>query len=149
MSYTVIESEPILIDTNILVYAADSLEGNKHKIASEFISHRIKNDLPIAISTQNISELLSVATKKSAIENELRTKIRKLMDLSCVRIIAPLPANIFEAADHAKKNRMSFWDALITVTMFENNVFTICSEDRGFSNDKRISRIDPFAISRQ
>ncbi len=146
MSYTIVPFEPVLIDTNVLLYAVDQTEPRKHNQAKAFITKRINSDFEMVITDQNLSEFFSYAVKKGQILN-CRDFITQLLDTGNVRCIAPTAEDTMAAALCAKELRMSFWDARIAQTMFENRVFTICTEDKAFLNDKRINVVNPFQKS--
>src|SRR3989344_5414498 len=63
MNY-MIDSEISLIDSNILVYAYDSNENDKHIISKNILNKCWKKEVSYALSTQNLSELFVVTTKK-------------------------------------------------------------------------------------
>ena len=149
MSYTIVPFEPVLIDTNIILYSFDPLEGKKHEEAKRFLAWRITQWYPIVFSTQNLNEAFAatIANKKNL--EEARLILSHLQRLPNVRIISPTVSQIFAASKLSQNIRMSYWDALLAETMFENNVFTICTEDEAFRNDRRLNVINIFKKSRK
>src|SRR3989338_8057631 len=70
-----------LIDSNILIYAYDASETEKHAVAAEFVSEKVLSGSAI-FSVQVFSEFTSAATEK--LENALSAETAKqiLLDLS-------------------------------------------------------------------
>ena len=143
MSYTIVPFEPVLIDTNILLYAVDPSDSHKHEVAKDFITQRLANHFEMILTDQNISEFLSYAVKKGHVLH-CQEFIMNLLDTGCVRCISPSISDVMAASLNSIQFRMSFWDSRIAETMFENNVFTICTEDKAFLNDKRLNVVNPF-----
>lgn len=144
MNYMIEPFEPVLIDTNILTYSLDSTQGTKHILARDLLRMRIGGNQEIIFSQQNLVEFLSTVSKHNLPPQEARALIFTMVQSKLVRVITPSISDMAAAVVHAKQLRMSYWDALLAETMFENNVFTICTEDEAFRNDRRLNVINPF-----
>ncbi len=64
MSYMTENNEIQLLDSNILIYAYDSSEKEKYKIAKNLLADCWKRKKIYALSVQNLSELFIITTKK-------------------------------------------------------------------------------------
>ena len=144
MTYTIVPFEPVLVDTNVLLYAFDTTQGQKHTISKDFLVQRLKQQQEVILSNQNLVEFLSVTTKNKMDYKRASALIYTIVQSRYVRVIRSSISDIASASVHAGQLRMSYWDALLAETMFENNVFTICTEDEGFRNDRRLNVINPF-----
>lgn len=137
-----------LIDTNILVYAIDEDEGNKHKKAKDIISKYVSNQNEMALSTQNISEFFVVSTEK--IHNPIpkdyaKIIINTLIKLPNIKILIINDETIIEAIELSERYNISYWDALIASTMIENNIFTIYTEnEKDFKKIPGLTVINPL-----
>lgn len=144
MSYTIVPFEPVLIDTNVLIYSLDTVDVQKHSMAMDFIGQRLQKRHEIVLCDQNITEFFAVAKKRSFQILQTIAFLSNLIHSRSVRLIQPTPQIMASALILGDRLRMSYWDALLAETMFENNVFTICTEGEGFRNDRRLNVINPF-----
>ncbi len=89
---------PVLIDTNVLVYAFDNTEKSKNAAAKRIILSMINSNQKMAVSTQvlnefchvassKIGEPLSIDTIKPVISNMLKSSASRLTG---IRFYAPL-----------------------------------------------------------
>lgn len=132
------------IDTNILVYAYDTTEKEKHKKSRLLLSKCWQRKIRLAISTQVLSEFFVVVTRK--IQNRLTVDDAQqiIMDLvkhDCWQILEIKPATILNAIKASKVHKTSYWDTLIAETMKENQVFKIYTE-----NKKDFARVPQLEI---
>ncbi|OQX55378.1 MAG: hypothetical protein B5M53_04280 [Candidatus Cloacimonas sp. 4484_209] len=128
-----------LIDTNILVYAYDKSEKEKHEICKNLIIKCWNLNIEYAISLQNLSEFYVITTKK--IENPLSIKnakhiIRDIINFGGWRKINSSPNTVMSAIDITRRYKTHYWDSLLAATMRENNVFCIYTE-----NEKDLRKI--------
>ena len=74
-----IENTEILVDTNILVYAIDTTEKDKHEVAKKILTEGFKKSQKLCFSTQNLSEffVVSTATIDKPINKEIALNIIK------------------------------------------------------------------------
>ena len=111
-----IDSEISLIDSNILVYAYDSNENDKHIISKNILNKCWKKEVSYALSTQNLSELFVVTTKK--ISNpismkEMEENIKDIINFSNFQILKIKPKTILNAIKLSFEYKAHYWDSLI------------------------------------
>ncbi len=142
------ETELALIDTNILVYAYNDAESDKHKIAKGLLEKCWNKEVSYAISSQNIAEFFRIMTEK--IQNPLdigitEQIIKDIIKFSNWQVINYDENTILKAVSMHKQIKKNFWDLLIIATMIENGVFKIYTENiRDFSQFNNIHVINPF-----
>jgi predicted nucleic acid-binding protein len=137
-----------LIDTNILIYAYDDSEREKHHIAIRLFEKCWKKQLKYAFSIQNLSEYFVNVTKKieKPISNiEASNNVRDILSFSHF-LIYPFGANeVLIALDFVQEYKISYWDALIAAVMKENDISTIITENvKDFKKIPWIEVINPF-----
>ncbi len=138
-----------LIDSNVLIYAFDEDEGEKNKKARNLISDIIKNNKYISFSTQNLSEFITVSTKKieKPISIDYAKKIVSLvLNLPHTRVLQIFDTTILKALDYTKEFSIHYWDALIVAVMYENDIYTIITEnEKDFQKIPWIKVVNPFS----
>jgi predicted nucleic acid-binding protein len=136
-----------LIDTNILVYAYDVSEKEKHEPAKTIVK-----DIWIkgggAIALQNLCEFFVVVTKKVeqplSLE-EAQTIINDIISSSKWMVIDRDQSTLIKAIDLVKTTGTHFWDALIAACMYDNSIVKIITENESdFRKIKDIAVINPF-----
>ena len=137
-------TDKVFFDTNILVYANDSAEARKQKIARNLIKNALREHRAV-ISVQVLSEFWVTVTQKikhplpeSVAEKEL--ELFELMDIVDLRL------SVFQDALKMKKLfSLSFWDSLILSAASTANSKIVYSEDMHdglIVSDMRI--VNPF-----
>lgn len=116
------------VDTNVLVYALDEDQGERHPIAVELIEQLWETQQGM-LSTQVLQELYVVLTRK----------LRKPMTRPRARAVVEryaawpthqvTPASILAASELEQRHSLSFWDALIVVAGQEMGADRVISED--------------------
>jgi len=137
------KDELFLMDTNILVYAYDKTEREKHRICRELVAKCWNLETEYAISLQNISEFYLIITKK--VENpvplkDARSIVKDIINFKCWKKINFTQNTIISAININKRYKIHYWDALLIATMRENNVFCIYTENE--SDFKKIRWLD-------
>ncbi|HLC56970.1 MAG TPA: PIN domain-containing protein [Candidatus Nanoarchaeia archaeon] len=137
-----------LLDTNIMVYAFDSSERIKQRIASGIIEDVIRGKIKIALSVQNLAEFFFVATKKIeaplSIEDAQKI-IDRFVKLGSIQKICYTEKTLLSALELLKKHNLHIWDALLIATMLENGVYAIYTEnEKDFGRVKQINVMNPF-----
>ncbi|RLI90490.1 MAG: hypothetical protein DRO95_06115 [Candidatus Altiarchaeales archaeon] len=132
-----------LIDTNILVYAYDKTEREKHKICRDLVARCWNLETEYAISLQNISEFYVIITRK--VENPIpiqnaRSIVKDIIDFNGWRKINFTQNTIISAMNINKRYKIHYWDALLAATMRENDIFSIYTENE--SDFKKIRWLD-------
>ena len=139
-----------LIDSNILSYVFDESEPEKRKISAELVADCWNRKRELAVSIQNLSEFYVIVTKK--IQNPIPTKVARnfielIIDFQGWHVINYNAHTITSAISISTKFGIHYWDALITATMRENNVFSIYTEnDKDFKKIPWIKILNPFDI---
>jgi len=118
----------IFLDTNVLVYAYDIDEGDKHKKA-QTILRDCWNKENGAVSTQVIQEFYSAVTRK------IPKSLPKKGARDVVRTYQAWPMHsitvddIIDASELEEKLKYSFWDSLIIVAAQRTGAELLFSED--------------------
>jgi predicted nucleic acid-binding protein len=100
----------VFIDTNILVYALDQHDPDKHKKSRSCLRQLARTSGGV-ISTQVMQEFYVTATKKLQVDALLVKEI--LHSFAQFEIVLISPEIIDRAVDCQILNQISFWDALI------------------------------------
>ena len=115
------------VDTNILVYAHDVDQGQKHQTARDILIE-LMQDRSGALSPQVLQEFYVNITRKIAKPLSKRAAREIVADFStwCVETTAAEVAVAFRIEDEAK---ISFWDALILASAAKAGAEVLLSED--------------------
>jgi predicted nucleic acid-binding protein len=131
-------------DTNVLVYLFDADSPDKQARAREALQQALERGA-VVISTQVLQEFFVTVTRKLARPlpaAEAEAALRRLMELPVVQVDPDL---ILAAAVSARRDRISFWDALILATASAADCGEVLSEDlqhgRSFG---RVRVVNPF-----
>ncbi|PKP59016.1 MAG: hypothetical protein CVT89_01750 [Candidatus Altiarchaeales archaeon HGW-Altiarchaeales-2] len=125
-----------LVDTNILVYAFD-IESEHHIKAKEILKDGLKNS-NIVLSSQNLLEFYSVATRKIPVPlspKDANEVINIIFDTPEIMIIAPSLNCVRNAVKTSEKKNLKgarIFDVVISETMKENGIEVILTEDNHF-----------------
>mgnify|MGYP001561550215 CR=1 FL=1 len=137
-----------LLDSNILIYAYDSSEKEKHAISKNLLANCWKRKKSYALSVQNLSELFVVTTKKitSPVKpDEMKKNIQDITSFSNFTILTINKNNILSAIEISSEHNISYWDALIASVMKENHVYSIITEnDKDFKKIPWLKVTNPF-----
>jgi predicted nucleic acid-binding protein len=115
-------------DTNVLVYLFDSDSPDKQSRARSALRQALERGAAV-ISTQVLQEFFVTVTRKLARPlpaREAEAALRTLMELSVVQIDPDL---ILAAAVTSRRDRISFWDALILAAASVAGCDEVFSED--------------------
>jgi predicted nucleic acid-binding protein len=131
-------------DTNVLVYLFDADSPEKQSRARDALRERLESGA-VVVSTQVLQEFFVAVTRKLARPlpaDEAEAALRRLMDLPVVQVD---PDQILAAAVTSRRDRLSFWDALILTAASAAGCEEVLSEDlqhgRSFG---RLRIVDPF-----
>jgi len=139
------KDELFLIDTNVLVYAYETENSSKKRIAAKLLEKCFLKEVNLAVSAQNISEFIYVAIKKGKLSHdEARINAEDIVKFNGFRKIAYSPQTILHAIDMAKEFNMPFWDALLAATMKENHIYNIYTENIKDFRMPWINAVNPF-----
>jgi predicted nucleic acid-binding protein len=124
-------------DTNVLVYLFDADSPAKQSRAQAVLSDTLQEG-EVVISTQVLQEFFVTVTRKLARPlpaAEAETALRRLMELPVIQVD---PEMILAAASTSRRDRISFWDALILAAASAAGCDQVLSEDlqhgRSFDN---------------
>ena len=135
----------VLIDSNILIYAIDASDKEKHEEATNIITKGAEEENTIALSAQNLAELYAVSKNVSQQAREDATKlIVQLNNTNTIQKIIYTHQTVHNAIKLLQYTN-DYWDALIAATMQENNIHTIITEnDKDYTNIPGLHAINPF-----
>jgi predicted nucleic acid-binding protein len=132
------------LDTNVLVYLFDADAPGKQARAREVLAKALERGA-VVVSTQVLQEFYVTATRKLARPlpaAEAEGALRRLIELPVVQVD---PEMILAAAVSRRRDRISFWDALILVAASAAGCGEVFSEDlqhgRSFG---RVRVVNPF-----
>lgn len=134
------------LDTNILVYAYDTSDEDRHKIALELIAHLLSAE-NVVISTQVLNEFIVVITGK--VKNHLSIDdvaaiLKKFKNNFEIRLTG-VP-DITKALSITKEFKFSYWDSLIIASALMTHCDALYTEDLqdGLVINNRMRIINPF-----
>ncbi len=136
-----------LIDTNILVYAYDSSEGEKHEIAKDIL-RQIWIEGGGVVCLQNLMEFFVIITQK--VENPIDVMMAKDIVYDFIKserwTIIDRDADTFlSAIELVSEFDIHLWDAAIAASMKENNLTEIVTEnEKDFRKVPDIKVVVPF-----
>lgn len=121
-----------LIDTNILVYAIDTSERQKHEV-SKSILRQIWIEGGGVVCLQNLMEFFVAITKK--VENPVdigkaKAIVEDFMKSDSWKIIDRDEYTFSNAMNLVSKHNVHLWDAVIAACMKENDITEIVTENR-------------------
>jgi predicted nucleic acid-binding protein len=115
------------VDTNILVYAHDVDQNQRHQTAREILIELMSNRNG-ALSPQVLQEFYVTVTRKIAkpLSKCAAREIVEDYSVWCIDTTAAEVATAFRIEDEAK---ISFWDALICAAALKSGASILLSED--------------------
>ncbi|WP_225770480.1 PIN domain-containing protein [Inquilinus sp. Marseille-Q2685] len=114
------------LDTNILIHAIDSGEGNKHSRAREIVERAAQTDCVLAI--QALGEFYVTSQRRRLLPAaDAAAQVADWMELFAT--MAPATANTMTAAREAAAARFGYWDAMLLSTADSHGCTTLLSED--------------------
>jgi predicted nucleic acid-binding protein len=116
------------VDTNILVYAYDTLAGEKRRLASELLDELWINRTG-CLSIQVLQEFYVVITQKVKNPLDSMNAAQIITDLSRWKIHSPSPQDVITAIDIQRRFQINFWDAMILQSAQSLGCEIVWSED--------------------
>lgn len=114
------------LDTNVLVYAIDAAEGDKHRRAKEILDRAAQADCILA--TQALGEFYVTSQRRRLMPAaEAATQIGDWVELFAT--MGAVDINAVTAAREAAAGRFSFWDAMLLATADSHGCAWTLSED--------------------
>lgn len=136
----------VFLDTNIIVYAYDCAEIQRHPIAVRVIDDLLNESDEVVISPQVAGEFVNTMKRKGTPPATLALQIR---GLSAFEMSAPTLATISAAWALCTAHSIAWYDAIIVQTALDANCAQLFSEDlqngRVFSG--RLTVVNPFAAT--
>lgn len=121
--------DEVLIDTNLLVYAHEKPETNKHTRAIEVLKTLIESGRG-RLSAQILGEFVSATTRGRNPILSIDTALAQVALLADAFAVFEVTRFIvLEAVRGVREHRLSYWDAQIWATARLNQVATIFTED--------------------
>lgn len=143
-------SQLVLIDTNILIYASDESSVFQEK-ARRFLEKKLpfKN---LCLTIQNLTEFYAIVTNPKRVKNSLNQNqairaIKSYLNSGLFQIIIPKPATVFRITalldKYLIKNR-EIHDLHLAAVMMDNEVKTIYTADTKIFNRLGLRAINPL-----
>jgi predicted nucleic acid-binding protein len=132
----------IAFDTNVLVYAVDRSEGDRHRTASLLIERALRRRGGLLI-LQTVVEFYSVTTGK--LKGKPEDMLGFLDRLRAVLVVHAADERDFDRATRGDRHGLSFWDALLWATADRIGVRYLLTED--FQDGRTlggVTFVDPF-----
>jgi predicted nucleic acid-binding protein len=132
----------LAFDTNLLVYAVDPSEGDRHVTASLLIERALHKRRGVLI-LQTLAEFHSVTTGQLKVRPE--DMLRFVDRLRAVLAVHAADERDFDRATRADRHGLSFWDALLWATADRIGARYLLSED--FQDGRvlgGVTFVDPF-----
>jgi predicted nucleic acid-binding protein len=114
------------LDTNVLVYAIDTAEGEKHRRAKEIVERAAQADCVLAI--QALGEFYVSSQRRRLLPAvDAAAQVADWVELFAT--MGPGEANAVTAAREAAATRFGYWDAMLLSTAGSHGCTTLLSED--------------------
>jgi predicted nucleic acid-binding protein len=141
-------AEPVrqFVDTNILVYAYDATQREKHTLAKELLLSVWESGLG-CVSIQVLQEFYVTVTRKSEIPLSTEQAILIIQDFSDWTIHRPDVKDVVAAVELHHHYKISFWDAMILQSARQSGCAILWSEDLSEGeNFAGVKVINPFEL---
>lgn len=131
-------SELALLDTNILVYAADET-SEFHAVSKQLRDQGMQGDIPVAVSPQILFEFFAVITNPRRVTQprspqEARDEMEKYFRAATIRKIYPgddiVERMLTLLQQHPQITRQDIFDCVLVATMQTNGVRRIYTYNR-------------------
>jgi len=132
------------VDSNILVYAYDLSQGEKHKQAKALLLSLWESGFG-CVSIQVLQEFFVNVTRKSEFPLSPELAAQVIHDFSDWKVHRPGVKDIVSAIELHLRYRISFWDAMILQSARQSDCGIVWSEDLSDSEDyARVKVVNPF-----
>jgi len=118
----------VLVDANVLVYAADRLAGTRHHAARSLLLRL--DHANAAVSSQVLSEYANVLTHPRKLAKEAPTVARSVREVAVRFQVIPVTAEtVLQAIDARARWQLAFYDAQIWAAAALAGIPVVLSED--------------------
>jgi predicted nucleic acid-binding protein len=132
------------VDSNILVYAYDVSQGEKHAQAKALLLSLWESGLGCA-STQVLQEFYVNVTRKSQFPLSPDQAAQVIQDFSDWSVHRPGIKDVVSAIGLHQRHQISFWDAMILQSARQSGCGILWSEDLSDSQDYGgVKVVNPF-----
>jgi predicted nucleic acid-binding protein len=131
----------IAFDTNVLVYAIDRDEGQRHALAAAMVDGAIRREEAL-IPLQTLAEFVFATTRKRKLD---LAQAREFVAgwLAVAPVVPYGGADLIAAIDAVAAHKLSFFDALLWATAERAGVLYLVTEDQRRLG--RVTFLQPFA----
>jgi len=134
------------VDTNVLVYALDEDQGERHQKARALVEELWNSGLGV-LSTQVLQELYVTLTRK-LLKPMTRPRARAVIQRYAAWPTHQItPGDVLAASELEQRHTLAFWDALIIVAAQRMGATRVVSE--GMQADRSFGAVrvfNPFGI---
>jgi predicted nucleic acid-binding protein len=116
------------LDTNVLVYALDASAGAKHAAARALVE-RLWADGRGRLSVQVLQEFYAAVTGKLPQPLTSEEAEARIAEFATWRVYAPAAEDVVEAIRLQRRERLSFWDAMIVLAAYGSGCDVLWTED--------------------
>ena len=144
MSSRIEDTKAVGIDANMLLYAYDNSEGDKHKSASGLLRSALTGKTALIIPIQVLAEFYSVISrgKLGMTREDAVGIIEDIMAIPDFRIVQGDMSTFLRAADINASTGKHFWDCMLASVLVQNGAEKIITENtKDFSG---IETVNPF-----
>jgi predicted nucleic acid-binding protein len=132
------------VDSNILVYAYDLSQGEKHVQAKTLLLSLWESGLG-CLSIQVLQEFYVNVTRKSEFPLALEEASLVIQDFSDWMVHRPRIKDVISAIEMHKRYQLSFWDAMVLQSAMQSGCSVLWSEDLSDSQDYGgVKVVNPF-----
>jgi len=152
VSTSIVNSEKILLDSNILIYAFDT-RSEYHSLSSEIRKKAVEKLITCCISPQNLNEIYRVLTDPKAVlepysPREIERELQKI--IKRIEVILPTretAATCLQLAAKYEIKSLKIFDTFLVATMLENGVGQIITfNQKDFETFLEVRTIHPADI---
>lgn len=136
--------EKYFVDTNILIYAHDTSQGQKHDRARKLVDHLWTSGGGV-LSTQVLQELC-INLRRNVAKPVSTDEVRRLIeDYMSWEVVVNTPESVLQALEIEIRHGISFWDALVLQAAETAEAAVLYSEDLASGQSYGAVRvINPF-----
>ena len=124
-------------DTNILIYAVNTDEKKKHRIASELLAAAADRDCLLTL--QSLGEFFNAVRRKNMASLDNAIDITRVWQ-QLFHLVSADQDTYNEAVEYVRDHQISFWDAMIWVLAKQSGCEFIISED--MQHERRLGGVE-------